>query len=512
MKKFVVQGEEARTRLLKGINIVGEIVGATLGPAGKNAVLERTGSWPLIINDGYQIAREIHHLEDPIENLGAEILKEVATKTNDKAGDGTTTSVVIAYRLINEVSKRIKDDKSLVKSSKNLMDIYREIKSEALKVIETLKVMAIPIEGKEMVKNVATVALESEELGGMVSDIIDKIGKDGYILVEPSFIGKVESEVIEGMKLNAGLAASWMSTNLQKKESVIKDPALLITNYKLERPLDIQHLVTELSKENKKDLVIIAPKFSKEFLTTVYATAAIEDISRKFYVLCLKAPALDDDEFEDIAVYTNGVFINQNKGMELTNFSVKDLGRADKIIGTEDYTFLIGGKGKKEAIDERIAEIKKHLEDEKIEMFKKKKYWRIGSLASGIGIIRVGAKTDFERDYLKYKIDDAIYATRAALEEGIVKGGGLALKEIADGLPDGHILKSCLLAPYEKIQENNGEELKIEDWVIDPVKVVRVALENAISAASTFLTTSSVVAIQPESLADELKKALNENG
>jgi len=305
--------------------------------------------------------------------------------------------------------------------------------------------------------------------------------------------------VVKGMKINASYVKRWMVTDSQKRESVFPDPLILITNSKIDDPLKLKPLIDSVVKHGKKEIVIFAPKYADEVISSVFKTA-----QAGFSILALRAPAIEEDDFQDIAIYTGGKFFDQRKGDDYSQAVYEDLGKADKIAVTEDQTFIIGETGNKALIQKRVQEVKELAEKEKLEVFKKKDLWRAASLSSGVGIIRVGAKSDQQRDYLKHKIDDAIYATKAAIEFGVVKGGGLALKEISEKL-EKNVLTDMLQAPYEKIKENAGGKIKIGKDIIDPVKCVMVALDNACSVASTFITVGSTIAIRkPDELGELL--------
>jgi len=480
-------GKEARDALRAGVNKVADVVRSTLGPSGRNVVIWRKNKKPQVTNDGVRIAQSIK-LKDPTERLAADILVEAATRTNDIVGDGTTTSTVVAQRIINDGFDKVDSGASLVKSTKNVMDVYREIEAAEREVVEELRKVAKPVKTREDIEKVAIASVENLPIGKAIAEMIEKVGKDGFITVEEGFSLETETDVISGMQFHGTYAAPFMVTN-EKKEAVFANASILVTNHEIDRPMALESLAAHLVQAKKRELVIFASKFSKEAVASFYATS-----QAGFHILAVKTPSLTEEQLEDVAVYVGAKFIDKTKDMELESVMPTDLGLAEKIIVNHDDTAIIGGKGEARAVEERVALLKDHLKVEKHDVFKKKINQRIGSLSGGIGVIRVGALTEVERGYLKHKIEDAVNATKAALEEGVVKGGGVAFKEIADKLPDGHILKNALKAPYEQIQENAGGSLKVGPNVLDPVKVTRTALENACSVAKTLLTTECAIA------------------
>ena len=509
--KKIRTNQEARDALKKGIDLVANIVGGTLGPAGQNVVIEAKGlGWgrtraPVITNDGVSIARQIV-LEDEIEDMGAQSLIDVAVKTNEMVGDGTTTSVVLAHAIIDKIFKKLDEEKLLLKGGINIRDFYNQVNESCAKVVEKLKAMAKPIKEKKDIENVAMISLANEELGKMVAGMVHKIGKDGLITVEEGYGYETKTELVSGMKKVGSYLNEQLMTN-SRKEAVLKDPIILVMSGRIEDQTKLKGVCDWLLKNQKKELVVICEGYSKEIAPFV----VFNKIKAVFYCLAIKAPALTISELEDVAIYTGAKFIDQNQGMNLEHLEMTDLGRAEKIVVDKDDIFIVKGKGDKKAIDERIEKLKVERDEvEKTDMFKKKIDKRIASLSGGVGLIEVAAKSDAETEYLLRKVEDSVLACKAAMEEGIVKGGGLALKEINDELPKDDILKDILDKPYEKIQENAGGQLEIGDNVIDPVKVVRVALENACSMAGIFITVQCAIAWKKNKLTDELGKLLQE--
>jgi len=504
--RIVETGPEVRLKIKRGIDIVANVVKSTLGSCGKNALIEWKRRAPVVTNDGISIAREIF-LRDELENLGAQTLIEVGNKTNEMVGDGTTTSMVLAWAIINEMMKDEIEGELLIKNKTNLMEKYRQVKTEQKKVIEELNKMAIPVKDKETMIRVASLSVENEELGKMIADIREKIGINGFISVEENFGYETEYEITSGMKVPGTYAATWMITHLEKKQAIFEDCPILILNQNIEtgkdlmrNPATFEGIINDLLQSGESRLVIMAPKFLNPALLSLYIAATRSN----FKTLAVKIPALTNEEIEDIAIYTGARFLDKDKGDTADKAVKEDLGRVEKIIVTKDDIFIIGGKKNRKAIKERIDALKEQKKLEKTDMFKKRLERRIASLSGGVGLIKVGARTDTERTYLKLKVEDGDYALKAAMEEGVVPGGGLALKKIADKMPKGSILKEALKIPYLQIQENAGGKLEIGKDVLDPVKVTKTALENACSLAGIFITIESAIAMPRSDLEDEI--------
>lgn len=521
-KVTIELGGKAQKSLLDGVNLVADMVRKTLGPKGKNVIIQRPHRAPLVTNDGVTIAENVK-INDPVQNLGGQTLIEIAKRTDERAGDGTTTSVVLSHKLINEYLKpNVADDDepvSLMDQSGDTIATYKEIQKQKDEVIKRLKKMAKSCKTKEMLKQVASVSMEDEELGEIVSDIVHKVGENGFVTIEDGYLStEIVSEVISGM-ITDGTYAYQGYVNNDKKESVHKDIKILVTNTPLEHSSDLMPLVNGLVTSQKKEdrvdkFVIVAPKFTPQVIQSMILTMKQpqkELDGKPFFLIPFKAPALTPERLEDLAVYCDAKFINKDDGMKLKDVRPTDLGFAKQIVANEDDIIITGGRGETMGlVKERIKFLKENIKTEKDEMFKKKTERRIASLASGVGIIHVGALTDSEKGYKKKKIEDAINATKAALEEGVVPGGGLALKSIAEELGEDNVLYNTLMAPYLQIQENAGEEIEIPDHVLDPVKVTRTALENACSAAGVFLTTHAGIAEKSETSAEELVRLLKD--
>lgn len=538
MSKRIVFNEKARELLKDGVNIVANTVKITLGPKGRNVVLEKGFGAPMITNDGVTIAKEIE-LEDKIENMGAEIIKEVANKTNEMAGDGTTTAVVLAQSIINEGLKS-------ATLGVNPMGIRIGIEKATEAIVNSLKKMAKPIKNKEEISQVATISAESEEFGKIIAEAIDKVGKDGVVTVEESQSFGVESEFVKGMQFDKGYVSPYMITDADRMEAIYEDPAILITDKKISSINDILPLLEKLAKEGKKELVIISEDVEGEALTTL----VVNKLRGAFNALAIKAPGYGDrkkEMLQDIAVVTGGKVISEEVGLKLDKVEINMLGHARKIISTKDSTTLVGGKGKKEEIEKRIEQVRMQIKNIDSDFDKEKLTERLAKLSGGVAVIRVGAATETEMKYKKMKIEDAVEATKAAVDEGIVPGGGTALvkagvlvskdfdekkikspsKDIEKEFEVGfRILLRAIEEPLRQIVFNAGKKegavvvseiredvLKnhssnkgydasadkiigdmIKSGIIDPVKVTRTALQNASSAAAMLLTTEAAVA------------------
>ena len=524
MAKQILFEEKARRLLKIGVDKLADTVKVTLGPKGRNVILDKGFGAPYITNDGVTIAKEIE-LENKFENIGAEIVKEVASKTGDSAGDGTTTAAVLAQAIIAEGFKN-------VAAGANPLELKKGIEKGTEAVVATLKKLSKPIKSKAEIAQVATISAEDEEVGELLADIMQELGKDSVITVEESQTFGVAKEVVEGMQFDKGYISPYMITNVERMEAEYEDSFILITDRKISSLQDIIPVLEKLAKNGVKQLVIIADEVEADAL----ATLVVNKLRGAFNTLAIKAPGFGDrrkEILEDIAVVTGGQVISEEKGMKLENIEIKFLGRARKVVSTKDNTTIIEGKGKKPDIEARIGQIKKQIEQTDSEFDKEKLQERLAKLAGGVAVIKVGAATELEMKAKKDKIEDAKNATKAAVEEGIVPGGGVALirtiksldeiKAKGDEATGINILKKALEEPLRQIARNAGEDgavvasevkkhegaygfnaltNKYEDLVkagiIDPTKVVRLALQNAISGAAMLLTTEAVVTDKPE--------------
>lgn len=532
MAKQVIFDAEVRAALKRGVDIVAGAVRVTIGPRGRNVALDRSWGGPQITNDGVSIAKEIT-LPDKFENMGAAIVKEVATKTNDKAGDGTTTAVVLTQAIIHEGLKR-------TALGANAMMVRRGIEAAAKDAVDELKKMAKPVKGKEDIRQVATISAESEELGKTIGDIVEKVGKDGVVTVEESQSMGIESDFVEGMEFDKGFVSAYMITNPDRMESEVKDAAILITDKKISSIKEILPVLEKVAQQGKKELVIIADDVDGEALTTFI----VNKLKGVFNVLAVKAPGYGDrkkEMLQDIATTVGGQVISEDVGLKLESAELNMLGKAARIVATKDSTTIVGGKGKKADIENRVAALKAQRENTDSKYDKEKIDERIAKLTGGVAVLRVGAATETEMKYLKDKIEDAVNATKAAIAEGIVPGGGATLAKVGEKLmkkvgAKAHdefsigyrVLAAALSAPLMQIAKNAGREdaavivrdvvAKGGNWgfdaaaesdeaslvdmiaegIIDPVKVTRSGVENAASAAAVLLTTEAAVADLPE--------------
>jgi len=524
MAKQIEYQEIARKKLKIGADKLANALKITLGPKGRNVVLDKGFGAPTITNDGVTIAKEIE-LEDKIENLGAEIFKEVAEKTNDVAGDGTTTAVLLAQSIATEGLKN-------VTAGANPLAIKRGIAKGTEKVIEALKKMTKPISGKAGIAQVATISAEDKEVGNLIAEVMEEIGKDGVITVEESKTFGIQKEIVKGLQFDRGYISPYMVTDAERMEAVFEDPYILITDRKISSLQEILPVMEKIAQTGKKELVIIAEEVEGDAL----ATLVVNKLRGVFNALAIKAPGFGDrrkEMLQDIAVVTGGQAISEEVGLKLENIEIKQLGQARKVVSTKENTTIIEGKGEKEDINARIKQIKKELEVTESDFDKEKLQERLAKLAGGVAVIKVGAATEVEQKARQHKTEDALSATRAAVEEGIIPGGGVALiralstldelKLEGDEKTGVDILRRALEEPIRQIAQNAGvdgsvvvqkvkegkesfgfnaqtmvyEDL-IQSGIVDPTKVVRTELENAASAASMFLTTECVVAEKPE--------------
>lgn len=496
-KKVIATGAGARNRLLQGVNLVADLVKLTIGPKGRNVVIERGRRSPLTTNDGVTIADNITH-DDPIVKMGTQIINDVSKKTNEKAGDGTTTSIVLAQSLIKEhLSDGENDLVAAITGNTTGVELYKDIIQSKEKALKELVKMATPVKTVEELEQVATASLEDPVIGKKIAEIVHEVGENGVVLLEDGFKGVIETEVIKGMRFLGKQAVPFFAN--QKRETEMEKAQILVTGIHV---TDVHEhllpLVQNLSKTGKGHFVIVSPKFSQEVLTNIGGVVQ----QTGFKIIPIKSPSLTEEHLEDVAAYCDAKFIDERSNMRLRDVTPENLGEVQKLVVNDDETIMVGGRGN---VAERINVLKEHMNQEKDEMFKKKIERRIGSLASGIGVFRVGASSDTEKGYLKFKIEDAINATKAALEEGVVPGGGKALKEVAKKLGKDDVLYKMLQAPYEQIQENAGGKLTIPESVVDPVKVTRYALENACSVAGILLTTEGVIANKDHTIETHLE-------
>jgi chaperonin GroEL len=531
MAKQIKFDEDARKRIKKGIDKVAAAVRVTLGPKGRNVVLDRGFGSPVVTNDGVTIVKEIE-LEDKFENIGAEFVKEVANKTNDAAGDGTTTATILTQSIVESGAKFISKGVNVIELKKALVSLTENISNNLIKSSRKVKGDAI--------EQVATISAQDPEVGKMIAKVIEKVGKEGVITVEESQTFGLTEEIVEGMKFDKGYVSPYMITSAESMEAELKDPHILITDKKISSIQEILPLLEKLAQTGKKEMVIIAEDVDGEAL----ATLVVNKLRGILNVLAVKAPGFGDNRkamLEDIAVLTGGQVISEERGMKLENVKLEDLGKAGRIVSTKDDTTIVDGKGKKKDIDSRVAQLKTQIEKATSDFDKEKLQERLGKLSGGVAVIKVGAATEVEQKEKQHRVEDAVEATKAALEQGIVPGGGIALLNESvklEGEEDiaSQILADALSMPIKQIAANSGQSpdrvvARVQDlqkayegekinpvanWnmgynaeenayvdmfeagIIDPTKVVISALSNAVSAASMLLTTEAVVTDVPE--------------
>ena len=525
MAKQLVFGEEARRYLKNGVDAVANAVATTLGPKGRNVALDRKYGSPTITHDGVTVAKEIE-LEDPFENMGAQLLKEAATKTNDIAGDGTTTSTVLAHAIVTEGLKNLA-------AGANPMLLKRGIEAASKAVSQAILDQAIDITTKAEIGNVATISAQDEQIGSLIADVMDKVGKDGVITVEESKALEFETEYVEGMQFDRGYISPYFVTDPEHMLADIQDPYILIYDKKISAANDIVPLLEKMVQVGKRDIVIIAEDVDGEAI----AALVLNKIRGVLNVVAVKAPGFGDRRkamLQDIAILTGASVISEETGRKLENATIEDLGRAEKISIDKDNTTIVGGKGDTNAIKGRIEQIRVEIENTTSDYDREKLQERLAKLSGGVAIIRVGAATETELKEKKHRVEDALSATRAAVEEGIVPGGGVALVNAVEVLKDLkleqqdaqigiNIVRNALTVPMKRIVENAGKDGSVvvenvrqrqadqnnkhigfnvlteeygdmvELGVIDPAKVTRGALENAASIAAMILTTEALI-------------------
>ncbi|RIU88356.1 chaperonin GroEL [Oceanobacillus picturae] len=523
MAKEIKFSEDARRAMLRGVDTLADAVKVTLGPKGRNVVLDKKFGSPLITNDGVTIAKEIE-LEDHFENMGAQLVSEVASKTNDVAGDGTTTATVLAQAMIREGLKN-------VASGANPVGVRRGIEKAVEVAVNELKAISNPIESKESIAQVAAISSGNEEVGNLIAEAMERVGNDGVITIEESKGFNTELEVVEGMQFDRGYASPYMVTDQDKMEAVLEDPYILITDKKIGNIQEVLPVLEQVVQQGKP-LLLIAEDVEGEAL----ATLVVNKLRGTFNAVAVKAPGFGDRRkamLEDIATLTGAEVITEDLGLDLKSATIEQLGRASKVVVTKENTTVVEGSGNPEAISSRVAQIRAQAEESTSEFDKEKLQERLAKLAGGVAVIKVGAATETELKERKLRIEDALNSTRAAVEEGIVAGGGTALVNIynkvselsleGDEATGANIVRRAMEEPVRQIAHNAGlegsiivERLKgekvgvgynaatgewvnmVEEGIVDPTKVTRSALQNAASVAAMFLTTEAVVADKPE--------------
>ena len=530
MAKQLVFSTEAQYALKRGVDALASAVATTLGPKGRNVALDKKFGAPTVTHDGVTVAKEIE-LKDPYENMGAQLLKEAATKTNDVAGDGTTTATVLAQAIVHEGLRN-------VTAGANPMQIKRGLEMATDAVVNAIKKMATPVEDKHEIANVASISAADEEIGDLIAEVMDKVGKDGVVTVEESKGREFETEYVEGMQFDRGYISQYFITNTDTMEAVIENPYVLIHDKKISAATDIVPLMEKLLQKGKRELVIIAEDVDGEAL----ATLVLNKLRGMFNILAVKAPGFGDRRkamLQDIAILTGGTVVTEELGRKLESVTLDDLGTAAKVVADKDNTTIVEGKGTTKEIKGRIEQIKAEIDNTTSDYDKEKLQERLAKLSGGVAIIRVGAATETELKEKKHRVEDALSATRAAVEEGIVPGGGVALVNAIDSLKRVKsdeediqtgitIMRRALEEPMRRIAANAGQdgaviidtvrrmakekdnknigynvlsgnfEDMVKSGIIDPAKVTRSAVENAASIAAMILTTDALITDIPE--------------
>ncbi len=529
MAKQIILTEDARRSLKKGIDALANAVKVTLGPKGRNVSLDKKFGAPEVTHDGVTVAKEVS-LEDPSENMGAQLLKEAATKTNDVAGDGTTTATVLAHAIVTEGMKNLA-------AGANPMLVRRGIEQGAEAIVNSIRSEAIPVESQKEIAQIATISAADEQIGQLIAEVMDKVGKDGVITVEESRGTDFETDYVEGMQFDRGYISPYFVTNPERMEAAIDNPYILITDRKISAVPDILPVLEQLTQQGSRDVVIIAEDVDGEAL----ATLVVNKLRGILNVLAIKAPGFGDrrkEMLQDIAVLTGGQVISEETGRRLDSATLKDLGTARRVVATKDYTTIVEGKGSPEAIQARIRQIRAQIEETTSDYDREKLQERLAKLSGGVALIKVGASTEVELKYRKTRVEDALSATRAAVEEGLVPGGGVALLNAAQVLDNSNlagdertgidILRRALDEPTRQLAINSGRDGSVivdgirraqkehqndhygydvlsdtyQDMVatgiIDPAKVTRSAVQNASSIASMILTTEALITDIPE--------------
>lgn len=528
MAKQILFNEEARAAIKRGIDKLAQAVRMTLGPRGRAVVIEKGYGAPQVTFDGVTVAKEIE-LEDKYENLGAEFIKQAADKTNDNVGDGTTTSVVLSHAMIEEGERAIRD------KGFNVIQLSEELKRGSAAIIEALKSQKEEINDPKKIKEVASLSAKDEEIGKLISVVMEKVGKEGVVTIEDSNTIGNSYEIVEGMQFDRGYVSQYMVTNQERMESTLENPYVLVTDRKISAVAEILPILEKIVQSGKKELFIIAEDLDGEAL----ATLILNKLRGVFNVLAVKAPGFGDrkkEMLQDIAIVTGADLISEDVGKKFENVEIAQLGSANRVISNKDNTTIVGGKGDKKAIEERIQQIKAQIKKTEMDFEREKMQERLGKLAGGVAVIKVGAPTESAQKELKQRVEDAVSATRAAMEEGIVPGGGIALfnvRRIMDKKEEEKtddvqktavaILKKATEAPIRAIIMNSGENpdaimrrlMNSDGWtgfnastnkienlkdagIIDPLKVVKTAFMNAVSVASTYLTIGAAVTEIPK--------------
>ena len=525
MQKILLKGKEARKKIKEGVDICADLVKLTLGPAGRNVLIWRQNLWPLPTDDGVTIAKKLdlvtkHRDEKPDEtvNLGLLTFVNSSTRANDLAGDGTTTTIIIGQKIVQEGFRRLDEQEdNILFDSINAKQLSDEIMALGEEVCKKLDEQKQEIKDRDQLIKVAQISVKDKQLGETIGDMVWQLGKYAHINIEDTYGDKIETEIINGINFY-GKAHMEYTLNDQKEIDYTGEIGVIVTNQEIKDPQDFLKraggdpkdiIITDLAKKVIKQCILFAPKFSNEI-----ALQFFNWWKAGFTIIPIKIPSLTDDQLEDIAIYTGATFVNKNNGSVISRLALEDVGKVMRVNLKGDKVSLYGGGGSKENTEQRVKVLIKQLEKEDDDLFKKKLERRISAMSKGVGRIRVGAETEIRRDYLLKKIEDGVNATIGALQDGIIRGGGLPLKEISDSLPKDSILKEALKAPYEQLAKNCGIKLEnflIAEDVFDPVKVTKTAVKMACSVGSMLVMTEGTIAIKYPNLADDLQDSLRKD-
>lgn len=506
-KKINLSNENlVKEKILNAAQKCAELAGMTLGPDGKSVIIEKGIGEPLIVDDGRRTLENIQ-LEDSVEQLVVRTLSEITKKTDEKVGDGTTTSIILAYAILKNVFHNRMKSGGILDSGASVSKIDKELKESLDLVLKKLEEKRKEVTTEQQLIDVAKVSVGDEKLGEIIGKMYWQLGKDGHITLEyDTNSEEVTTEIIPGFRFNAGLAKRWMMTNQLRQEAFLKESFVLISDQRDLNIEDLKIICSELQNSGRKCLTVIAPKFSEHFINSALKTLE----SAGFLILCVRAPSLHEEHFKDLAIWSGGkVFTDKD---DVKSCSKKDLGFVESLtVSHEDGAHLVGGIGDKENIKKRVEEVKAEMNDQKVFALKQLRLERISALSGGAGVIKIGAPTIEEMGWLKHKIEDAKFATKYAYREGVVLGGGMTFKQISEELPENNILKESLLAPYNQLKKNSGGEFEVKDNVLDSFLVEKSALQIAISAVSKLIRVGGAIASKPkkdfeESLSELIKK------
>jgi chaperonin GroEL len=507
IKKLNLSDEsDVRERIANGIKKMEQLVGMTLGPNGRSVLIERGVGEPLIVDDGRRVAENIK-LDDPIEQLAVRIAYGVTRKTDEKAGDGTTTSLIMTNAILQDINR---NHIALggIGAGANVNELDQKIQEAKIAVMEMLDKKTKKITTEKQLIDVATVSVGDPKLGEIIGKMYWKLGRDGHITIEFNLITEeTETEVVPGYRFLGGRAASWMMNDILRGVWSAVDADVLIANHKITDFSELQPIANIVANKGKNYLVVVAKSFSESVIKWAFTNGTRE--KNPFLIVCVRAPGQVEEAFKDMAIFTGGKYFSPEE--DLSSATKQDLGHVHSVEVSEDTCIFVEGKGSEKDVKKRIKEVQEEAKKQKVAQFKQSRLERASALSGGVGVIRIGAPTDEERNWLKHKIEDAKHATKHAFQNGVVAGGGKTLKEISEALPDDNILKQALLAPYEKLKANAAGKFSIPAYVVDPVVVEKAAIEHACSAVSKLIRIGGAVAMKPRPEVDESFKALLSN-